>query len=175
VTTDRVHTVLLTGTIGSGKNAVAAEIGEVLEERGLPTAVIDLDWLGWFHRAPDGDFTTDSLIMKNLAATWPNFLSAGMRYAVLVRAIESRAQIDELRRTLPDTEVTVVRLTASPNTISERLRRRDTGAVLEEHLVQAVELERALDDAHVDDVRVANENRPIREVAEEVVRRLGWA
>jgi hypothetical protein len=46
---ERVRALLLTGTVGSGKTAVATEMGLLLEERELPSAIVDLDWLGWVH------------------------------------------------------------------------------------------------------------------------------
>jgi len=39
--------VLITGVYGSGKSSVAAEIAFVLEDRGEPFALLDLDFLGW--------------------------------------------------------------------------------------------------------------------------------
>ena len=37
--------VLITGLFGTGKSSVAIEMADVLEQRGLRYAVIDLDWL----------------------------------------------------------------------------------------------------------------------------------
>ena len=39
--------VLLTGVYGSGKSSVAEEIAYLLEQRGDPYALLDLDYLGW--------------------------------------------------------------------------------------------------------------------------------
>ena len=78
-----VPAVLLTGRVGVGKTVVAAEIGELLAERGVRVAVIDLDWLGWLAGAADGEI--DPLILRNLAATWPNHEAAGADRAVLAR------------------------------------------------------------------------------------------
>ena len=47
--------VLLTGVYGSGKTAVAEEIGTLMEERGVPYAALDLDWLAWFDAGWDDD------------------------------------------------------------------------------------------------------------------------
>ncbi len=38
-----VRTLLLTGTCGVGKSAIAAEINDALAERRIPNAALDLD------------------------------------------------------------------------------------------------------------------------------------
>ncbi len=40
--------VLITGVFGAGKSSAAEEIADILENRGSPYAVLDLDWLAWF-------------------------------------------------------------------------------------------------------------------------------
>lgn len=74
---EAVRAVLITGTIGSGKTALAAGMDEALAAKGVAAAIIDLDWLGWFQPASDSETTIDSLIVKNLQAVWPNYRSAG--------------------------------------------------------------------------------------------------
>jgi adenylylsulfate kinase len=170
---ERVPTLLLTGTVGSGKTAVAAEIGLLLDEAGLPGAIVDLDWLGWVHVGRS--FTgVERLIAQNLAAVWPNLRAAGARRLVLVRALRRREDVEALRRALPEADLTVVRLVASAQTVGARLRRRDSGRILEEHLVEAVAMQRAMDQAALEDFRIENDGRPPRAVAEDVMRRAGW-
>jgi hypothetical protein len=169
----RVPSLLITGTIGTGKTAVAAEIGLLLDDLSLPTAVVDLDWLGWVHlgRAFHG---LDQLIAVNLAAIWPNLRDAGARRLVLVRAVHDRESVAVLQRALPEADLTVVRLVASPDTIRGRLRARDAGAVLEEHLAETLTMDEAMDGAAVEDFQVENDGRALREVGIEVLRRACW-
>jgi gluconate kinase len=170
---ERVRALLLTGTVGSGKTAVAAEIGLLLEESELPSAIVDLDWLGWVHLGASFD-GVERLIAENLAAIWPNLRSAGVRRLVLVRALQRREAVDGLRWALPDAGLTVVRLLASRATVEERLRRRDTGAVLEEHLMQTLLMAESMDRAALEDFQVENDDRPVRDVAAEILHRAGW-
>jgi predicted kinase len=158
-----VKSVLLTGAIGAGKTALAADVAEVLGERGTRTAVVDLDWLGWVVPGP-----VDGLIARNLAAIWPNLVAAGVERLVLTRALDKAEQLEAVRAAAPGLDITVVRVPASPETIADRLVARDTGAVLEEHLAHPLEL------APVENFEVENDDRPIREVSEELLRRLGW-
>ena len=48
----RAEGVLLTGVYGSGKSSVAQEIAYLLEQRGEPYALLDLDYLGGQAQAP---------------------------------------------------------------------------------------------------------------------------
>lgn len=167
-----LRAVLLTGTIGSGKTALAADMGEVLGERGILAAVIDLDWLGWLTKDPGGG-DHYQLALDNLKAILPNLIEAGVTHLVIARAFPTREPLQALIEALPRLEV--VRIDASPATIEQRLRRRDTGAVLEEHLIESAQMTEALDLAGGERAHVDNDARPIREVTEEVLDLLGWA
>lgn len=172
----RVPTLLLTGTIGSGKTAVATELGLVLEARGLLSAIIDLDWLNWVHLGHEFD-AYDPLLVSNLTAIWPNFRAAGVQYFVLVRALQDPALLTALRAALPQANITVVYLTAPATLIAERLRRRDSGEILAEHLQETVAMAASMDAAgivRVADVVVDNGDRPVRAVALEVLDSIGW-
>jgi hypothetical protein len=160
-----VRAVLVTGPVGVGKTAVAAELGEVLAERGVRAAVLDLDWLGWLPRADGG---VDQLILRNLRAVRPNLESAGATHLVLARSVRDPQFVAELAAELRDGGLAVARLTASASAIDARLRARDVGAELAEHLDEG-----ALD-ADVGDFELANESRLVRDVAEELADRLGW-
>jgi adenylylsulfate kinase len=168
-----VPTILLTGTIGSGKTAVASEIGLLLQELALPVAIIDLDWLGWVHVGP-GLESVDGLIARNLAAIWPNLRAAGVRYLVLARAMKDGQGLAALRQALPAANITTVRLTSSARAIGDRLRRRDTGAIREGHLEESAAMAKDMDRAAVETFQVSNEDRPVRSVAVEVLVRAGW-
>lgn len=169
--------LLVTGTIGTGKTVVAAEIGEVLARRGLVAAVVDLDWLGWVCRpenAADIPGAVYSLIVRNLAATWPNLRGAGAERLVLARAVTHRDEVDAIRDALRGVELVVVRLTAAPETIRARLEGRDSGAILEEHLRRAVEFDRLLDEGDIADATVSTDGRAPRDLARDVLVAAGW-
>jgi len=173
---DDIQTLLLTGTIGTGKTAVATEVGRILEERRLPNAVIDLDWLNWVW-VGDGFDGYDALLATNLAAIWPNFRAAGVRYLVLARALQDLELLRLLREALPRLRLTVVQLTAPPEVVAERLRRRDAGETLAGHLQETVTMTASMEAAGVPaaaDAVVRNDGRPVHAVAREVLDRVGW-
>ncbi len=168
-----IETLILTGPVGSGKTATAIAVGHMLGEHGLQAVVVDLDWLGWLHTA-SREPLADDLIATNLAAIWPNFVATGIRYAVLSRGLTSLRALEALKRAVPQARITVVRLSATAPTLEARLRRRDTGAELNEHLRQAVEMTRTMERLALEDLVVSTDGADVDAIAAQIVRRLGW-
>jgi hypothetical protein len=163
--------LLITGTVGSGKTAVAVEAARLLEGRGERAAAVDLDWLAWLH--VPGFEAYDELIGRQLGAIWPNLLEVGVERLLLARAVLSRSGLAPIRAALPAVELSVVRLVAPPAVIEERLRRRDGGAELAEHLAAFARMAEQVASVPADAV-VTNEGRSLMEVAEEVLRVATW-
>lgn len=170
-----VRAVLLTGTIGVGKTALAEALSVVLHEAGIRHALLDLDWLGQVYPAPDADdpFST-GLVAENLALIWPNFLAAGARYAIVAGTVESRQQLDELRRALPGVDITVCLVVASSDLVKERIRDRDRGRLLDDFLARTDGLAQTIEKARMHDLVVRNEDQPPEAIAQETVMKLGW-
>ena len=167
--------ILLTGTMGSGKTAVAIELGDRLELAGEPYALVDLDWLGWVQPAPASPLTQRSVLARNLRLIWPTFREAGVRRLVLARFVEDGAQLEDFRAALPGVELFVVRLVASQDVIERRLRARDSGAQLAEHLAESAAFAARGEANALEDAVVENGERPLGEVAAEVLTAAGWA
>src|SRR5262249_20790868 len=79
-----VRLLLITGTRGAGKTTLMAEASDVLIERGIVHAAIDLDTLGIGlvppARTADADpradgkpRTLEDLMYRNLAVVWQNY------------------------------------------------------------------------------------------------------
>ena len=166
--------ILLTGTMGSGKTAVTIAIGELLEQREQPYALVDLDWLGWVDPAPSSRLTQRAVLSENLRLIWPTFREAGVERLVLARYVEDRAQLDEFRAALPGVQLAVVRLVASQPVIERRLRGRDTGGQLAEHLAETAEFAARGEASALEDAVVENGDRSLDDVAAEVLTAAGW-
>jgi hypothetical protein len=160
--------ILLTGGVGSGKTTVLLALGELLEERGEPYALIDLDWLAWLRPAP-GTLTVHEALLANLRAAWETFRRAGVELVALARFVQSGEELAAIRAALPGVELVAVRLTLPAELQEARLRSRDTGRELEQHLAFAA----AAEPAGFEDATVANEAAP-SVVAAEVLRVAGW-
>jgi energy-coupling factor transporter ATP-binding protein EcfA2 len=161
-----VRAILLTGGVGAGKTTVLQALGALLEERDEPYALVDLDWLCW-ARPRSG--TPHELLCVNLAGVAAAYADHGVEALVLARHLVSAAELDALRAALPGVPVTAVRLVADAATRETRLRARDTGAELDEHLA----LLRAGEVPQFEDAEVASDAAPA-EVAAAVLDAARW-
>lgn len=177
VQTSVCRALLLTGVAGVGKSAVADAVGRVLTEAGHITAVVDTDTLAQFgpppNVSPTGGRLYDELKCVNLASVWANFRAAGARSVVAAAVIDSVAQRERYAESLAGCDVRVVRLIADVDIVRNRLRQRDTGPKLEQHLRALDERRRIPTDPPVEDFTVTNDRTPT-EVATEILVRAGW-
>jgi len=165
--------LLLTGTVGTGKTTVAVEIGEKLARMDLPNAVIDLDWLGWVNVGDDFN-RYDHLIMQNLISTWGNYRAIGVEYLVLAKALLQQDPVNMLFSAFPNSSITIVRLTASKETIEYRLSRRDNGKTLHEHLTEMVDMNQVMDELNLEQATVETDNAAVEELARKVITITNW-
>lgn len=167
-----VPLLIVTGTVGVGKTAVAAEMSEILSAQQVPHAFVDLDALS-YSWPPQGRFN-EELAFKNLAAVWANFCQAGAERLIVAHVIESPRDLGRYREAVPGATIVVCRLTASQETREARLRAREAGMGLAWHLRRTVVLEEILQQVSLEDFRVENDGRPLDAVAREVLERAGW-
>ena len=66
------------------------------------------------------------------------------------------------------------RLTAALDTMQDRLRIREPGMLQAQFLARAGELEQILNEANVENFAVVNDQRPVTDVARELLERAGW-
>jgi hypothetical protein len=166
--------VLVTGGLGTGKTAVAVEMGEALEAARAPFAVLDLDWLCWAWAPALSYSGPHGLLCENLRAVLPNLLTAGVRHLVMARAVLTADGVTALRDAVAPIPMRVVRLTAGEDATIARLQARDTGSRLAAHLTQRAAFEQlvraATPQAHVVDTTSGD----AAATASEVLRWLDW-
>jgi adenylylsulfate kinase len=162
----------LSGSVGVGKTSVLIEIHDVLEKASVPHGCIERDALG-YSWPTQGRFN-ERIIEQNLACVLRTFLNAGAVRLVIAGVIESESDLAVYQRCLPNAEITLCRLSADADLRRERLRTREKGAGLEWHLNRTIELDSILDAARLEHFIVDNGNRPLRDVAIEVLTRAGW-
>jgi hypothetical protein len=163
--------VLIVGPYGTGKTSVCAEIAEVLEAAGKSYGAIDLDWLAWYE-APDHSEQhdrRDPVALANLSSVVDNYLRAGVERFVLAGAVWSEAELEAIRSVLPF-PLRVVRLTLPYDEIEARLAPAATTG----RAGDLAEARRQIaQGATLGDLVVAND-RPIRQVADEILAWLDW-
>lgn len=164
--------LLITGTMGAGKSTVMAEASDLLERERVEHAAIDVDVLGlaYIRSTP----TNHEAMYANLECICRNYSGVGARRFLLVRAVENRAELERCCYAAAASNAMVCRLTASMPTLLQRVSRRERGVLRAEYLARVETLNASLDLARLEDFTVVNENRPVTEVAREMLVRAGW-
>ncbi|WHT22394.1 hypothetical protein N8J89_15390 [Crossiella sp. CA-258035] len=116
-----MRALLLCGPRGVGKSVVAWAVYAHLARAGQPAAYLDLAQLG-FCRPDQG-----SVKARNLATAWRTFQATGTRYLVLSGEVGEPATLDAYAAALGDVPLTVCRLHADQDRLTERLLARSRG------------------------------------------------
>jgi hypothetical protein len=163
--------VLLSGAYGTGKSSVAAEMAELLEARDVPYAAIDLDWLAWANIADGHGEAGHRLMLANLAPMIGNYRAAGLTRFILAGLLSTAEERETMAETL-GMPLRVVRLTLGIDEIERRMGADPTSG-RQFDLVSSREQVASGVGEGLEDVSVAND-RPIGDVASEIIRWLGW-
>jgi adenylylsulfate kinase len=168
-----VPTLFITGTVGVGKSAVAAEVSDALAALKVPNAAVDLDALVW--QWPSTSSWNDDLMFENLASLWPNYAQHGATHLVLARVLESPAELTRYTAAVPGAAITVCRLVApAALRVNRLLGRMPPGPSRDWHLSRTAELEAILDRLPGVDFTIENGDRTVRDVALDVLVHAGW-
>ncbi|MFF4198731.1 adenylyl-sulfate kinase [Nonomuraea sp. NPDC001831] len=168
--------LLIIGTVGAGKTSVADMVGDLLADAGVAHAVIDLDALRRSWPPAPGDRFNFEVAVRNLRCVAGNYLEAGAVRLVMAGVAETR---EERRRYAEAVgiELAVCRLRVELPVVRQRLARRhqDEGEALRWHLDRSGELDRILEEAQVEDAVVEAGEGSVSEVAEAVLKAVGWS
>lgn len=167
--------LVVNGTVGAGKTTVAEVVADLLRERGVPYAWIDVDALRRAYPTADDDPFGQAVALDHLEAMAGVLRRRGYRHVVLAEVIERAGDRELYERAFDGADLAVVRLDASEATRLARLTAREPDPWREWHLARTVELAAILATAGVDDAVVDNEGgRPLRDVAAQVLAAAGW-
>lgn len=172
---DGSRVLVVNGTMGAGKTKVAAVISDLLREREVPHAWVDVDMLCQSWPTSPEDPYGQELAFANLAAIAPNLAARDLRHIVLARVVEDAADRERYELAFDGADVVLVRLSAGEATRDTRLTGREPqGYWRELALARTRELEDVLVALDLDDVVVDNDDRSAREVAAEVLAAIAW-
>ena len=163
--------LLLQGPVGSGKTTTLHEIGAILDAQGVANAIIDLDWLAW---ASPVHGSVHDLLVRNLAAVWANLHEAGIEHVALARGVRDADEVASVRAALAGCETFVVDFTGDADELRERIRRRDAGQELEEHLAMLDAWAAEDGAAAIADAVVPIDGKTPRQLALDVLGAAGW-
>ena len=158
--------------MGAGKTSVLAEASDILALRHIAHAAVDVDALGLAHLPIAA--RNDEVMYQNLRSVCNNYASVGVTRFLLARALENRTELDLFRNIVSAANTVVCRLTASVETMEQRVKKREPGVLQQQYVSRVAELNVILDRARLEDFSVTTENRPPTEVAHEMLVQVGW-
>lgn len=169
--------LLIGGRAGAGKSTIGWEVSAQLCAVNVAHAIIEGDFLGQIHPAPADDPDRMTITEHNLNAVWANYAQLGCRRLIFTRTVcvlPEYAAVFE-RALGPGVRIVRVLLTATNETVTERLTARELGSRLDRELRTSAEKSALLDArAAAETIRVATDGRPVVEIAREVARASGW-
>ena len=163
------HALLVTGSMGSGKTSMLGEASDILEQRRVVHACLDLDWLAHTSGVDQAD-----LLERNLAAVAANLAAAGIERLLIAGAIETRAELERIKRAVGVQRMVTCRLRAPLEVMEARLSARERGIHAQRYIDRVRVLEKLLDDAALEDFEVDTGGSSITCAATEMLQRAGW-
>ena len=174
---NQAEVLLIGGRAGVGKTTVGWEVSASLRAATVAHCVIEGDFMGQAHPAPEGDPSRAGITERNLTALWSNYAELGYRRLIYTNTVSVLDDSEGMFRRAMGADVRIVRvlLTASDETARERLTARELGSELEHELRNSARKALLLNErAPADTVRVATDGRSVVDVAREVVGATGW-
>jgi hypothetical protein len=175
---DHAEVLLIGGRAGVGKTTVGWEVSALLRSETVAHAIIDGDFMGQVHPAPEGDPHRAEITERNLTAVWANYARLGHRRLVYTNTMSVLPEATGMFERVMGAGVRIVRvlLTASDANARERLVGRELGSELQQELEGSLRKARLLDQrAPAETVRMATDGRLVVDIAREVVATTGWA
>jgi hypothetical protein len=114
-----------------------------------------------------------SFVYQNLAALWSNFAAVGATRLLLSGLVGHRQEVERVSHAVPGALVTIARLHAPLAVLEQRIRRREAASP-DGELDGARWWTRHFEAEHPEDYLVETHERPVREIAVDVLRRAGW-
>jgi hypothetical protein len=162
--------LLIGGPAGVGKSSVGWEISALLKAREVAHCFIEGDTMDQIHPAPPGDPHRSRITERNIAAVWANYAAVGQTrliYTNTVSILEAPMIVRAMGH--PDTRVTCVLLTASEQTVRQRLGQREIGSELDWHIERSALMARRLDaEAPEGTIRILTDDLTVTHIADDI-------
>jgi ABC-type lipopolysaccharide export system ATPase subunit len=167
---NRGRAIVITGPVGAGKTTTMWALADLLEERDVPVAAIDMDGLRWFHPRPADDRFGSRVGLHHLHTMATTYRELGISTLVLADVIETGTERHQ--EAMPGYDVIVVRLDVSIERLHVRLRQREIGAGYAWYENRAIELTEIMERNGIGDVVIRILDESPQQIAAEIATRL---
>ena len=166
--------LIISGPVGVGKTSVANELSTLLEHNFVSHTFIDLDSLTYTFPRTSKDPHGNELALENLKEVWKNSRKRSVRNLIIPRVVEAPSHVTDISLAVGITKPILCRLSASDETLIERVRSREIGSGLEWHEKRSLELSKKLEHVSLEDFCLTTDNCSINEIAKDLMLRIDW-
>ncbi len=172
---DTTYVLALTGPAGVGKTTLAFEVSRQLTAMGVEHATIDTDHLDMLSPPPAPAVLTE-VSVRNLGAVWSTFHALGYRRLVLAVTAPDLQEVRRswLERAIPGAEIAFIRLEARRESRHARLRQREIGSGLSQHLTSSDRVAASIQRAAEDVPTLSTDDQGLIDVARAALHLAGW-
>ncbi|WP_281894285.1 AAA family ATPase [Phytohabitans aurantiacus] len=172
------------GPTAVGKSTAGYQAWDIMRRDGV-AAFVDLDQIGFLRPAPAGDPRNHDVKARNLAALWQTYHAIGaQRLVVVVGPLDADADVHAYTAAMPAATITICRLHADPEQLTERVMLRGQGGgppiagdalngqptpVLKRAAREATAHAEAIDRANVGDLRIDTNGQTPEQTAREIL------
>jgi adenylylsulfate kinase-like enzyme len=165
--------VVITGPPGVGKSTTAVALSDLLAQREIAHALIDMDHLRWNIPAPEGDPRNVQLGLKHLGWLVGSYREARATLLIVVDVVPTENPHGMFESVIPDSTASIVRLRLPLDVIHKRITRREPEGQHDWYMDKAELVAGAYDEFQVGDIVVDCDDRTADDIAREIVERLG--
>jgi predicted kinase len=164
--------VVITGPPGVGKSTTAVALSDLLAQREIAHALIDMDHLRWNIPAPEDDPRNVQLGLKHLGWLAGSYREAGAKWLIVVDVVPTESPHGMFESVIPGSTASIVRLRLPLDVIRERITLREPEVQHDWFMDKAELVAGAYDEFQVGDIVVDCGDRTADDIAREIVERL---
>ena len=168
----RVQVIVITGPPGVGKSTTAIAVSDVLAQRDIPHAMIDMDHVRWLVPGSESDPRNVQMGLKHLSILTESYRMAGAQVLILADVVAAEEPHAMFKQAIPDSGVTIVRLRLPLVTIRERIAEREPEGQHDWFMDKAALVSRVYDELDVGDLVVDCLEKSPEEIARELLGRI---
>jgi adenylate kinase family enzyme len=166
---NNIDLLILDGPPAVGKSSLAKAIASALQKLNQRHAIIEMDDLARVYPR-----SLLSIMYQNLASIWPNYETLG-HIKIIIPTYMQNGEREIIIDAAPANRITICEVVAPISELKQRIDEREQDKGVRKRLndyLDNYQSNRTLE--KYIDFTALNSNRPVNEVAQEIMKKLGW-